>query len=104
MLTLTVENHFEDWRAKARTLLLAGVSPNEVIWEEPGQSGLFPTEYPLPPPRKSQTPIVTREFLSLAETISYHNSHQKWALLYRTLWRLTLGGETHLLKLSLIHI
>jgi hypothetical protein len=42
MLTLTAENHFEDWRAKARTLLLAGVSPNEVIWEEPGQNGLFP--------------------------------------------------------------
>ena len=47
MLTLTAENHFEDWRAKARTLLLAGVSPNEVIWEEPGQNGLFPSEFTL---------------------------------------------------------
>ncbi|MDB4610444.1 hypothetical protein OAG99_00950 [Akkermansiaceae bacterium] len=43
MLTFAVENHFEDWRAKARALLLACVSPDEVIWEEPGQSGLFPT-------------------------------------------------------------
>ena len=42
MLTLAVENHFEDWRAKARALLLACVSPDKVIWEEPGQSGLFP--------------------------------------------------------------
>jgi hypothetical protein len=54
----------------------------------------------LPPPSKTQTPRVTREFLSLAETISYHNSHQKWTLLYRALWRLTLGGETHLLKIT----
>ena len=100
MLTLTVENHFEDWRAKARTLLLAGVSPNEVIWEEPGQNGLFPSEFTLPPPKKNQPLIVSREFLLLAETISYHNSYQKWALLYRTLWRLTLGGETHLLKIT----
>ncbi|MDB4391065.1 TIGR03915 family putative DNA repair protein, partial [Akkermansiaceae bacterium] len=100
MLTLAVENHFEDWRAKARALLLACVSPDEVIWEEPGQCGLFPTGGSLPPPSKTQTPRVTREFLSLAETISYHNSHQKWALLYRTLWRLTLGGETHLLKIT----
>ena len=100
MLTLTAENHFEDWRAKARTLLLAGVSPNEVIWEEPGQNGLFPSEFTLPPPKKNQPPIVSREFLLLAKTISYHNSYQKWALLYRTLWRLTLGGETHLLKIT----
>jgi DNA polymerase len=67
MLTLTAENHFEDWRAKARTLLLAGVSPNEVIWEEPGQNGLFPSEFTLPPPIKNQPPIVSREFLLLAE-------------------------------------
>lgn len=100
MLTLTVDNHFEDWRTRARALLLACVSPNEVIWEEPGQSGLFTTEDSLPPPSKIQTPKVTREFLSLAETISYHNSHRKWALLYRTLWRLTLGGEAHLLKIT----
>ncbi|MDA7861346.1 hypothetical protein N9B03_09255, partial [Akkermansiaceae bacterium] len=62
MLTLAVENHFEDWRAKARALLLACVSPDKVIWEEPGQSGLFPTGGSLPPPSKTQTPRVTREF------------------------------------------
>jgi len=62
MLTLAVENHFEDWRAKARALLLACVSPDEVIWEEPGQSGLFPTGGSLPPPSKTQTPRVTESF------------------------------------------
>jgi DNA polymerase len=79
------------WRAFHRTKL-SGKSPGKV--------GSFPPGGGLPPPSKTQTPRVTREFLSLAETISYHNSHQKWTLLYRALWRLTLGGETHLLKIT----
>ena len=100
MLTLTVEDHFEDWREKARALLLADLSPTEVIWAAPGESGLFATDDSLPPPRHASPPKVTREFLSLAETISHHRSPERWALLYRTLWRLTLGGETHLLKIG----
>ncbi|MEN8775373.1 MAG: UdgX family uracil-DNA binding protein [Akkermansiaceae bacterium] len=100
MLTFNVEDYFEDWREKARRLLLAGVSPNEIIWEEPGQSGLFANGDGFPPPRKIPAPKVTREFLALAETISYHHSNERWALLYRTLWRLTLGGESNLLKIA----
>lgn len=100
MLTLTIKNHFEDWREKARALLLAGISPTEVIWEEPGQYGLFATNSPLPSPNNARVPKVTREFLSLAKTISYHSSPERWALLYRTLWRLTLNGETKLLKIT----
>ena len=98
MLTLTVENDFEDWREKARALLLAGISPARIIWEEPGQRGLFETDRPLPPPTTAPAPRVSREFLSLAETIAHHCSAERWALLYRTLWRLTLGGESNLLK------
>ena len=100
MLTLTIEGHFEDWREKARTLLLAGLSPTEVMWEAPGQNGLFATDDSLPQPRLASPPKVTREFLSLAKTISHHRSPERWALLYRTLWRLTLGGETHLLRIG----
>ena len=38
-------------------------------------------------------------FLDLAHRAAAHTDPQRWALLYRVLWRLTLGGERHLLAL-----
>ncbi|MFT6861537.1 MAG: putative DNA metabolism protein [Akkermansiaceae bacterium] len=100
MHTLTIESGFPEWREKARALLQAKVEPREVIWEEPGQSGLFaPEEHPLPSARGS-APTVPRDFLSLAETIAHHRSPERWALLYETLWRLTWGRESKLLKIA----
>lgn len=103
MVTLAIGNNFEDWRQKSRALLQAGILPGEIMWEEPGQSGLFADTDPgvsLSAKTKHAAPKVSREFFSLAKTILHHRSHERWALLYRALWRLTLGGEPRLLKVT----
>ena len=98
MLSVAIDQSFEAWRGKARELLQAEIPPREVIWEEAGEMGLFGNEEAKIPPPRISPPKVSKEFVSLAFTISHHRSPERWALLYEVLWRMTLGGETLLLK------
>ncbi|MGD1979887.1 MAG: UdgX family uracil-DNA binding protein [Akkermansiaceae bacterium] len=98
MITLPVKEGFDEWRKKARGLLQAGVEPSGVLWEESNQAGLFgDKEADLPDPIR-EPPKVSKEFVSLAHTVSHHRSPERWGLLYQLLWRLTVGGEASLLK------
>ncbi|MGC6457268.1 MAG: UdgX family uracil-DNA binding protein [Akkermansiaceae bacterium] len=100
MITLSVKEGFEEWRDRARALLQAEVAPDTILWEESGQAGLFGNE-DLVLPNPVREPLkVSREFVSLAHTVSHHRSAKRWGLLYEVLWRLTLGGEADLLKRS----
>lgn len=99
MLTVTIDSGFPDWREKARALLQAHISPQEVIWQAPDQTSLFDSPSPIPHP-KGPTPSVPRDFLALAQNVSHHRSPDRWAILYQALWRLTHGGEKNLLKIS----
>jgi len=100
------------WRAAARALLAAGVAPAAVAWEsaadaqtalalgpdggEFGASGSRGGVPPAPPP----TVRVPRRFLALAALVACHRDPGRWGALYHVLWRLTAGGEPHLLAVS----
>lgn len=85
-----------EWRDAARSLLLAGVPPEEVEWSQ-GDADLFgavPTEVPLPG-AEAPTPSVPRRFLDMAEAVVCHSDPGRFSLLYRTVWR--LQGDPHLI-------
>jgi uracil-DNA glycosylase len=90
---------FAAWRTEARRLLAAGIPPERAAWRVFGEGrGLFATGAP-PPPPSAQPPAarVPRRFPELAETAIRHRDRDRFALLYRLLWRLT-RGEPRLLE------
>lgn len=76
------------WRDAARRLLAAGVAPEAVAWRVAGDApGLF--SEPAPPPRPdTPQPLVPRAFVELANIAIRHRDPERFALLYRVLWRL----------------
>jgi len=99
MHTIFIEPTFEAWRGQARALLAAGTHPDEVLWTEQGVDvSLFPASETAGPPAASG-PKVSAAFLDIARTAAAHTDPQRWAALYRVLWRLTHGGERHLLAI-----
>jgi len=88
---------YASWREIARSLIDEGVPPGELLWE--ADIGLFgPAVRSKMPPRKVFT--VPKEFLDLAQNVACHNEPMRWALLYQILWRITHGGERHLLAIA----
>jgi len=97
MRSVLIEPTFEAWREQARALLAAAVPPDEVLWSEQGeQAGLFPASEAVAPDTVP-VPKVSAAFIAIARTAAAHTAPQRWATLYRLLWRLTRGGERHLL-------
>ena len=86
MFQAVVEDNFKSWRAEARRFLLARVEPEEVIWTDGARAGLFDSELP---DRAAKGVTVPREFLELAAAAACYDAPEKWALLYRLLFRLT---------------
>jgi len=99
MQTVFLEPTFEAWRELSRALLASGQHPDEVIWAERGaENSLFP-ECAALPPSPGLVPKVSSAFLDIARTAAAHTDPQRWTVLYRVLWRLTHGGECHLLSI-----
>ncbi len=88
--TLAAPDDFDSWRDKARRLAQAGVPPEHIVWSEPGAAGsLFSSDAELPEPRAGAAPLrANRAFLDLAKAASCHSDPERFALLYRLLWRL----------------
>jgi DNA polymerase len=78
------------WRVAARGLLGAGTPPEAAEWRVAGDApGLFGGA---PPPAPSGATFhVPRGFVDLAEVAIRHRDPERFALLYRVLWRLTHG-------------
>lgn len=88
---------YASWREIARSLIDEGVPPGEILWE--ADVGLFgPALRSEMPPQKVFT--VPKEFLELAQNVACHHEPTRWALLYQILWRITHGGERHLLAIA----
>ena len=93
--------NFVTWRAAARCLLEEMVPPSEVLWEK--DAGLFSSVvHEDAPILKSAKPHlkVPAGFFALAESVACHRDSARWALLYQILWRMTHGGERHLLSIT----
>lgn len=87
MIQVSIENNFLSWRTAARRLLQNRVLPSEILWAMGEQNTLF-DDFALAA-GESQIFKVSADFLELAETVSCVNDDQRWALLYRLLFRLT---------------
>jgi probable DNA metabolism protein len=87
-ITLDSETDFDGWRKAARALALNDVKPPDVTWRVAGDAPelLEPTAPPLEPP--PGTFNVPAKFVELAEVAILHRNPERFALLYRLLWRL----------------
>ena len=93
-ITLDGETDFDGWRKAARALLLQNASPADVTWRVRGNAPeLFePTALPLEiPPGHSFN--VSAKFIALAKAAILHRDPERFARLYRLLWRLRSHPE-----------
>jgi probable DNA metabolism protein len=93
MTSVTAED-FASWRTAARSLLIQDIAPDQVLWSP----GLF-TE-PIDTRTATVTATVPKEFLDVAKVVAMHRDENRWALLYRILYRIT-HGERNLLKIDI---
>jgi uracil-DNA glycosylase len=103
-ITLDSETDFDGWRKAARKLALNHVKPADVIWSVRGsEPELFapPADDALlqPPQGSFQGSFnVPAKFVELAKAAILHRDGERFALLYRLLWRLT--GNHDLLEIA----
>ncbi|MDN3565569.1 UdgX family uracil-DNA binding protein [Paeniroseomonas aquatica] len=91
---------FAGRRAAARRLVAAKPAPEGVARALAGEApGLFGAAPPPPPQAGRAAASVPRGFLDLAEVAIRHRDPERFALLYRLLWRLT-HGEAGLLQVA----
>ena len=92
LATLAHPADFEGWREAARGFLAAGAPPHEVAWRVGGEADLFAALAPAAsaPATPNGEPAfrVPREFVELAQLAICHADEDRFALLYRLLWRL----------------
>ena len=83
MKEVRIDSNFESWQSAARGLLREGIPPGEVQWND----GMIVQ----PAPRAAE-PVteyrVPARFIELAHRAAAHDDPQRWALLYRILWRI----------------
>ncbi len=90
LITLDGEIDFDGWRKAARALALNQVPPSEVIWTVRGsEPELLADILDLSAPENaSGTFNVPAKFVDLAQTAILHRDRERFALVYRLLWRL----------------
>ncbi|MGZ6017140.1 MAG: UdgX family uracil-DNA binding protein [Phenylobacterium sp.] len=99
---LASETDFAGWRRAARALRASQVAPEQAFWTVDGAGGdLFGETGPRlvanEPAADGPAFTVPRDFVELADRVILHRSDERFALLYRMLWR--LGREPHLMRL-----
>jgi len=89
-IVLKHQTDFDGWRQAARALVLDGITPADVTWNVEGDEGqLFEAAATTSQPQTSATTFsVSARFLELARTAILHRDRERFAMLYRLLWRL----------------
>ncbi len=91
-VTLADEDDFDGWRAAARRLAAAGVSPDQIGWHVGDAAGDLLTGVAdaeaASPERSAEAFSVPRTFVSLARMVASHGDPERFALLYLMLCRL----------------
>ncbi|CAN7171341.1 UdgX family uracil-DNA binding protein [Bradyrhizobium sp. LjRoot220] len=97
-ITLDCETDFDGWRKAARALALTEVQPLDVTWRVRGTTPepFEPSASPLEPPHGAFS--VSAKFVELAQAAILHRDGERFALLYRLLWR--LRGDHDLLNVA----
>ncbi|MCA1456773.1 UdgX family uracil-DNA binding protein [Bradyrhizobium sp. BRP22] len=87
-IILNCETDFDGWRTAARALVLNEVPPDKVTWvvRNHGHELSDGAQAPLEPPQGTFN--VPAKFVELAKTAILHRDAERFALLYRLLWRL----------------
>ncbi len=88
---------YNSWRDAARRLLDEGIHPHEILWE--ADTSLFAAA-PTPGIPSTAPHRVPKEFSDLAQSVACNSNPIRWGLLYQLLWRITHGGERHLLSIA----
>lgn len=83
---------FDGWRDAARRLSTNEVKPQDIEWHVGGEGD----ELPAPTPGVELR--VSREFVERATIVACHSDNERFALLYRLLWR--QRSEAHLLRIA----
>jgi uracil-DNA glycosylase len=89
-ITLDSETDFEGWRKATRALVLNGLKPSDVTWMVQGnEPELFEPSSPAPAIEAPHgTFNVSAKFIELAQSAILHRDPERFAILYRLLWRL----------------
>lgn len=90
-IALDDPHDFDEWRAKARACIQAGLSPDQVQWAASLQANgdLFAASADqLPQGDAAMTVRGSVAFLRLAKSVILHNDPLRHTLLYQLLWRL----------------
>lgn len=92
-VVLAGEADFAGFRTAARGLLSAGATPDTVLWltaDGAGTGQLFTEAGPtaIAPPSTDPRAAVPQAFVTLCQSVILHSDPQRFALLYRLLWRL----------------
>ncbi len=92
-VALAAETDFAGWRDAARQLARGDVGPDAIEWrvDANGSSAL-------PPPLPGAELRVPRAFVERTATVICHHDSERFAFLYRLLWR--LKQEPHLLEIA----
>jgi probable DNA metabolism protein len=100
---VSLRGDFNDWREQSRALLRENIPPQSVIWRlrKDAQDSFENFSQPFSSSHSvAKTAVVPRSFLERAEFVAAHRNTDRWALLYRILWRLT-HDEPDLLQISI---
>ena len=97
-VTLATQTDFDGWRQAARSAVLAEVPPEQVVWRVANEGGdLLATDDLADLPAVDRPQFnVPKAFVVLAKEIVVHSDPERFALLYRLLWRLRM--MPHLLE------
>lgn len=87
---------FDGWRKAARALAMADTPPEQVVWSVRQTEDLFAEpDLPIPPAAPGASFNVARPLVDLAQQVIQAADPERFALLYRLIWR-AHAGEKHI--------
>jgi probable DNA metabolism protein len=94
MISVLVRS-FDEWRTAARGLIVRLVPPESVQWiaEEGGGDLLSGSIETVPESPRGAAPRLPRKLMDMLESAACYRSPERWAFLYRVLWRWHHGAQ-----------
>ncbi|MEM1409841.1 MAG: UdgX family uracil-DNA binding protein [Pseudomonadota bacterium] len=88
IVTLESDDDPRAWKREVRRLLREGIAPEQVVWRIGGEGDLFGHAGSQPQRGEASEKIsLPRASVTLVDTAIHHSDAQRFALLYRFLWR-----------------